>query len=67
MLEEKERLEKEAVALRMEAARAIDEKAVLESKLTQLLSERDSIQLKIEAMLEAITMIDSDVAEAVGR
>ena len=67
MREEKERLEKEVGGLRTDAARAIEEKAALESKLTQLLSERDSIQLKIEAMLEAITMIDSDVAEAVGR
>jgi FtsZ-binding cell division protein ZapB len=67
MREEKDRLEKEATALRIEAAGASEEKAALESKLTQLLSERDSIQLKIEAMLEAITMIDADVAEAVGK
>jgi FtsZ-binding cell division protein ZapB len=67
MREEKERLEKEAVTLRTEAAQAIEDKTALESKLTQLLSERDSIQLKIEAMLDAITMIDGDVAEAVGK
>ena len=67
MREEKERLEKEAVSLRTDAARAVEEKAALENKLTQVLSERYSIQLKIEAMLEAITLIDADVAEAVGR
>lgn len=67
MREEKERLEKEAVALRSDAAQANDEKAALERRLAQLLSERDSIQLKVEAMLEAITLIDSEVAEAVGR
>ena len=67
MREEKERLEKETASLRIEAAAALDEKSALESKLAQLLSERDSIQLKIEAMLEAITIIDADVAEAVGR
>jgi len=67
MREEKERLEKEAVELRTTAAKAVEEKEALESKLTQLLSERDSIQLKIEAMLEAITLIEPDVAEAVGR
>ena len=67
MREEKERLEKEASTLRTEATSANEEKAALQARLTQLLSERDSIQLKIEAMLEAITMIDADVAEAVGK
>ena len=67
MREEKERLEQEAVELRTTAAKATEEKEALESKLAQLMSERDSIQLKIEAMLEAITLIEPDVAEAVGR
>lgn len=65
--EEKEALEKEAVTLRSETARAVEEKAALDAKVTKLLSERDSIQLKVEAMLDAITMLDSDVAEAVGK
>ena len=67
MRDEKDRLEKEAVSLRRDAANAIAEKAALEEKLSGLLSERDSIQLKVEAMLDAMTVIDSDVAEAVGR
>ena len=67
MRDEKERLENEAESLRRDAANAIAEKSVLEEKLAELLSERDSIQLKVEAMLDAMTMIDSDVAEAVGR
>jgi hypothetical protein len=67
MREEKERLEKEAAALRLDAAKTYDEKKVLEEKVATLLSERDSIQLKVEAMLDAMTMIDTDVAEAVGR
>ena len=67
MRDEKDRLEKEAVSLRRDAANAIAEKATLEEKLSGLLSERDSIQLKVEAMLDAMTVIDSDVAEAVGR
>ena len=67
MRDEKDRLEKEAVSLRRDAANAIAEKAALEEKLSGLLSERDSIQLKVEAMLEAMTVIDSEVAEAVGR
>jgi uncharacterized coiled-coil DUF342 family protein len=67
MREEKERLEREAVELRQEAASAAAEKRALDERLSQLLSERDSIQLKVEAMLDAITLIDTDVAEAVGR
>lgn len=67
MRDEKEILEKEAIALRRDAANAIEDKKALEEKLSGLLSERDSIQLKVEAMLDAMTVIDSDVAEAVGR
>ena len=67
MREEKDRLESEIVALRRETANAIADKQSAEEKLAILLSERDSIQLKVEAMLDAITLIDSDVAEAVGR
>lgn len=67
MRDEKERLEREAEGLKRDAAAAIADKNAAEEKLSALLSERDTIQLKVEAMLEAITMIDSDVAEAVGR
>jgi chromosome segregation ATPase len=67
MRDEKERLEREADGLKRDAANAIAEKAAMEEKLTLLMSERDTIQLKVEAMLDAITMIDADVAEAVGR
>ena len=66
MREEKEALESQASKLRSDAANAIEEKKVLEERLTQLLSERDSIQSKVEAMLEAISTIDADVAKAVG-
>lgn len=65
--EEKEELEKELRALRSETAQAVEDKEAAEAKLRELLSERDSIQLKVEAMLDAITMIDAEVAEAVGR
>ncbi len=67
MRDEKERLERESADLKRDAAEAIVEKRVAEDKLSILLSERDSIQLKVEAMLEAITLIDADVAEAIGR
>jgi len=32
-----------------------------------MLAERDAIQLKVEAMLEAMTVIDPEVARAIGR
>jgi len=66
MREEKEKVERELTELRRSTRDVFDEKARLEQKVTELLAERDAIQLKVEAMLEAITMIDSDVAEAVG-
>lgn len=64
---ERDRLETEANGLRREAANALADKQVAEDKLNSLLAERDSIQLKVEAMLDAIALIDTDVAEAVGR
>jgi len=64
---ERDRLEQEANGLRRETANATADKQVAEDKLNALLGERDSIQLKVEAMLDAIALIDSDVAEAVGR
>lgn len=64
---ERDRLEQEANGLRRDAANALADKQVAENKLNALLAERDSIQLKVEAMLDAIALIDSDVAEAVGR
>lgn len=65
--EEKDKLERESNSLKREAAEAKADKQAAEEKLAELLAERDSIQLKVEAMLDAISMIDGDVAEAVGR
>ncbi len=63
MREEKESIERELIELRRAAA----EKSRLEEKVESLLSERDAIQLKVEAMLDAMTILDDEVAEAVGR
>ncbi|MEQ1603754.1 MAG: hypothetical protein ABL999_02705 [Pyrinomonadaceae bacterium] len=67
MRDEKERLEREADALKRDAATAISEKKIAEEKLAVMLSERDAIQFKVEAMLDAITLIDDEVVDAVGR
>jgi len=65
--EERDRIENELTALRREFAMISGEKDRLEEKVGNLMTERDAIQLKVEAMLEAMTIIDSEVAEAVGR
>jgi chromosome segregation ATPase len=65
--EEKESIERETLSLRREINELAEEKARLEQKLGSLMSERDAIHLKVEAMLEAMTIIDSEVAEAVSR
>jgi FtsZ-binding cell division protein ZapB len=67
MRDEKDKFEREANSLRSDTSNAIAERKEMEDKLAVLLSERDTIQLKVEAMLDAITMIDTDVAEALGR
>ncbi len=67
MREENERLEKELVALRRGSLTLESEKQRLEEKVEGLLTERDAIQLKVEAMLDAMTIIDTEVATAVGR
>lgn len=66
------REEKEGVVgkfddLRAELALAVDRNQQLEAQLQVMLSERDAIQLKVEAMLEAMTVIDPEVARAIGR
>ncbi len=65
--DEKERLERELASLLDSSNMLLAEKTMLAEKVGNLLSERDAIQLKVEAMLEKMTIIDSDVAEAVGR
>lgn len=67
MRDEKERLEREASDLKRSASDAIAEKREAEEKLSILLAERDSIQAKVEAMLDAISLIDADVAAAISR
>ena len=67
MREENERLTKEVAELRNSAGSSDSQVRRLEEKVELLLSERDAIQLKVEAMLDAMTVIDPEIAEAVGR
>lgn len=67
MREEHDQMEKQVSVLRRTINELEQDKARLASRLESLLSERDAIQLKVEAMLDAMTIIDTEVAEAVGR
>lgn len=61
--EENDKLEAELAKTRQEAALLAAKNAELEKKIEGLMSERDAIQLKIEAMLDAITVIEPEVGE----
>ncbi len=63
MREEKEKLHDELTSLRHDNAHMAGENSRLEGKIEDLMSERDAIQLKIEAMLDAITVIEPEVSE----
>ncbi len=63
MREEKDKLEQEMTTLHREISSLISDKERLEDKVGGLMSERDAIQLKIEAMLDAITVIEPEVGE----
>jgi predicted nucleic acid-binding Zn-ribbon protein len=63
--QEKEALERELTATRREMGNLLGEKERLETQVERLLSERDTIRMKIEAMLDAIAAIDPEMAEVV--
>jgi cell division protein FtsB len=63
--QEKEALERDVAATRRELSNLHDEKERLESQVERLLSERDMIRMKVEAMLDAVAVLDPEMAEAV--
>lgn len=63
--QEKEALERDVAATRRELVNLHDEKDRLETQVERLLSERDMIRMKVEAMLDAIAVLDPEMAEAV--
>jgi hypothetical protein len=60
----RESLEREVLSLRRDVTMLNEEKERLELQVERLLNERDTIRLKIEAMLDAIAMLDLDAAES---
>ena len=65
--QEKEALERETASLRRELGNLLDEKDRLESHVERLMSERDTIRMKVEAMLDAIAVLDPEAAEVMRR
>ena len=65
--QEKEGLEREIATIRRELGTLLNEKERLENQLERILSERDTIRMKVEAMLDAIAALDPEMAEVVRR
>ena len=61
--EERQALEQEMLTLRSELGRVTDDNARLESQVERLLGERDAIRRKVESMLDAIAVLDPELAE----
>lgn len=62
---DKEGLEREVAATRRELGSLLDEKERLEGQVERLLSERDTIRAKVEAMLDAIAVLDPESVEQI--
>lgn len=62
--QEKEALENEVTSIRRELGRMLGEKERLEIQVERLLSDRDVVRMKVEAMLDAIAALDPEMAEA---
>jgi chromosome segregation ATPase len=65
--QEKESLEREVAAMRRELGLLLEEKERLETQVERLLAERDTIRMKVEAMLDAIAVLDPEMVEAMRR
>ncbi len=65
--QEKEGLERDVAGTRRELSSLLDEKERLEKQVERLLSERDTVRMKVEAMLDALAVLEPEMAEAVVR
>ncbi len=65
--QEKESLEREVATLKREAAAHAEENERLNQRLHQMLNERDAIKNKVEAMLDAIALVEPELTEAARR
>src|SRR5438067_11081048 len=65
--QEKESLEREVAAMRRELGMLLEEKDRLETQVERLLAERDTIRIKVDAMLDAIAVLDPERVYAIRR
>ena len=65
--QEKEALEREVSSVRRELGTLLDEKERLETQVERLLAERDTIRAEVEAMLDAIAVLDPEAVEVMRR
>ena len=61
--QENESLQKENAMMRRDMGSVLNEKERLETQVENLLAERDLIRMKVEAMLDAVTVLDPEMAE----
>lgn len=61
--QEKESMEKELSLMRRDMGSVLNEKERLESQVEKLLAERETIRMKVEAMLDAVAALDPEMAE----
>jgi FtsZ-binding cell division protein ZapB len=57
---EKEQLERDNILMRAEMAKLSGDKERAESQVQKLLAERDSLRLKVEAMLDAVAVLEME-------
>jgi predicted nuclease with TOPRIM domain len=61
--QENETLQKELSLMRRDMGSVLNEKERLESQVEKLLGERETIRMKVEAMLDAVAALDPEMAE----
>jgi chromosome segregation ATPase len=61
--QEKENLEQELALMRRDIGNVLNEKERLETQVEKFLAERDTIRMKVEAMLDAVAALDPEMAE----
>jgi FtsZ-binding cell division protein ZapB len=65
--QENESLQKENAMMRRDIGSVLNEKERLETQVEKLLAEQDTIRMKVEAMLDAVAILDPELVEELGR
>jgi FtsZ-binding cell division protein ZapB len=61
--QEKENLEKELALIHRDMGNVLNEKERLENQVEKLLAERETIRMKVEAMLDAVAALEPETVE----